>query len=730
MSDNSKKILKRILLGFLCAVILVLLLIGIKFVYMFIKYNFQAKQMVDEAGEDIFKSNLTSTIYDSNGEVIAELKGDHDAYYMDYSDIPYFVKCAFIATEDRNFYKHSGIDYKAVARAFVAIIQEKGEVTQGGSTITQQLARNIFLSHEVSVERKVLEMFIAKELEKRYSKDEIFEFYVNNIYFGNGFYGIEAAARGYFSKSAKELSLAEIAYICAIPNNPSLYDPYINGESTTERKNRILKQMYELEYIDKEMYQGALVSTIVLVPQEIKKNNYVETYVRFCATESLMQSTGFEIKYYFDSVEEEKTYKKEYDELYTDISNKLYTGGYQIYTSIDLNAQSSLQNILDEKFSSYTEVNDEGIYEFQGAATCIDNDSGKVVAIVGGRSQNYSGYTINRAYQSYRQPGSTIKPILDYLPALERGYTPDTIVEDKKSEDGPVNSNGAYEGNISLRTAIEKSKNTVAWDVFKEIGISTCLSYLKNMDFKKIVDTDYVPAASIGGMTYGVSTLEMAAAYATIENEGIYRTPTCINKITDTDGKIIVYNSENSETSTVKTKQVYEKSATYMMNDILKGVLTRGTALGYNITSAICAAKTGTTNDIKDVWFVGYSKYYSTAIWAGYDYPKVIDTSIGKRIPAEIWQKFMQELHEGLPIVDLVTYADVSKTEDTTVESDKETTTSKEDNEKSSAVEIYTEPYSEVYTQEFTQEYTQEYTQESTQEYTNEQNGLYKEYWE
>lgn len=773
--SKAGKIIKRILLGLLFVFVAFVLVVGIKFTYMFYKYNSEASKMVSDAGEKIFKSNLTSTIYDCNGEVIAELKGAHDAYYLEYSEIPYFAKCALIATEDRNFYKHSGVDYKAVVRAFVVLVQEKGEITQGGSTITQQLARNVFLSHQVTVDRKVQEMFIAKELERQYTKDEILEFYVNNIYFGNGFYGIEAAARGYFSKSATELSLAEIAYICAIPNNPNMYDPYINGEATVERKNRILKQMYELDYIDKEMYQDALFSTIVLVPSETKKNNYVETYVRFCATESLMKNAGFEFKYYFDSVEEKEKYEKEYEALYTDISNKLYTGGYKIYTSIDLQVQENLQQTLDDKLSSYTEVNDEGIYKFQGSATCIDNNTGKVVAIVGGRSQQYNGYTLNRAYQSYRQPGSTIKPILDYLPALERGYTSDTIVTDEKAENGPVNSNGVYEGDITLRTAVEKSKNTVAWNIFEEIGIDTCILYLKNMNFKKIVEKDYVPAMSIGGMTYGVSSLEMAAAYATIENEGVYRTPTCINKITDTEDRIIINNnSENSKTSTVESKHIYEKSATRMMNDILKGVLTKGTGISYNITSAICAAKTGTTNDIKDVWFVGYSTYYTTAVWAGYDYPQVIDTDVGKKIPGTIWQEFMQELHIGLPTIDFLPYIDLSKGEEETEEStsnnsgeDIEESTDVENTDNGTAenssgnssgntagnwggnagennsqvipdgeIEIYTEPYSEEYITEneentgeiYTEENVEVYTEENT-ETTTSTSGIYQEYW-
>ncbi|MBQ3545832.1 MAG: penicillin-binding protein [Lachnospiraceae bacterium] len=678
-SDNNKngskagKILKRILLGLLFVILIVTLVFGIRFGILFYKYDSEAKEMVKKAGEGIFKSNLTSTIYDSKGEVITELKGEHDSYYLDYKEIPYFVKCAFIATEDRNFYEHKGVDYKAIARAFIVLMQEEGEITQGGSTITQQLARNMFLSHQVSMERKIKEMFIAMELEKEYTKDEIIEFYINNIYFGNGFYGIEAASRGYFSKSVTELSLAEITYICAIPNNPNMYNPYTNSTATMNRKNRILKQMLELDYIDEEMYNGAVLSTIVLYPSENKKNNYVETYVRYCATEALMKNTGFEIKYYFDSDEEKENYEKEYEKLYTDISNKLYTGGYKIYTTIDIELQNKLQETIDLTLSSYTGTNEEGIYEFQGSATCIDNATGKVVAIVGGRNQEYNGYTLNRAYQSYRQPGSTIKPILDYLPAFERGYLADSIVIDEKSADGPANADYVYEGEITIRRAVEKSKNTVAANLFNQIGMDNCINYLKNMDFKRIVTNDYRTPMAIGGMTYGVSTLEMASAYSTIENQGIYRTPTCINKITDTDDKIIISNvSEESKTKTVEYKRIYGKQASMMMSDVLKGVLTNGTGRNYNISSALCAAKTGTTNGNKDVWFVGYSSYYTTAVWVGYDYPKDIEDGYGDKCAGNIWKVFMEDIHIDKPIIDFVSYEDETEIEmgESTDESD------------------------------------------------------------
>lgn len=656
--SKIRKIVGRTFLGIALLILSVVIFTAVRYGKDFLDYQKEAERMVAEGGEEIFHSGQTSKIYDADGKVITSLIGARDSKYIEFGEIPYFVKAALITTEDRNFYTHSGVDLKAITRAFEALVKNDGKITQGGSTITQQLARNIFLSHEVTVTRKVKEILVAREIEKRYSKEKILEFYINNIYFGNGYYGIEAAANGYFSKSVTELSLGEIAYICSIPNNPTMYDPYINGQATIERKNRILKQMYEQDDIDAQMYEEALCSTIILMPSENPTNNYVETYTRYCATIALMKNAGFEIKYYFENDEEEAKYDEEFEALYNDISAKLYTGGYHIYTSIDMDAQKYLQETIDENLSYYTSTNDEGTYEFQGAGTCIDNATGKVVAIVGGRSQNYKGYTLNRAYQSFRQPGSSIKPILVYTPLLERGFYPETVVSDTPIENGPVNSPNIYEGDITLRYAVEKSKNTVPWFYYEELTPNICLEYLKNMDFKKIVPKDAAPAVAIGGMTYGVSTLEMASAYTTLQNDGVFRTPTCITKIVDGESNIIIDNIDykNSKKSTIGIRQIYEKNASRMMTDVLKGVLTNGTGVSYNIENAICAAKTGTTNENKDVWFVGYSKYYSTAIWAGYDLPKEINDNYGHRCSGNIWNKFMTYMHEGKEIADFPPY--------------------------------------------------------------------------
>ena len=283
----------------------------------------------------------------------------------------------------------------------------------------------------------------------------------------------------------------------------------------------------------------------------------------------------------------------------------------------------------------------------------IDNDHGYVCAIVGGRSQDLSGYTLNRAYQSYRQPGSAIKPLTVYTPAFERNYTADSIAVDEPIEDGPKNSNGTYMGEITLRTAVEKSVNTIAWKLYEEITPERGLSYLKDMNYAKLDAEDYRLATALGGFTNGVSSLEMAAGYAAIANDGAYRVPTCIVRITDADGNEI-YASAQTE------KQVYKQNAARMMTDVLKGVFTNGTGKGLGLKNMPCAGKTGTTNDQKDGWFVGYTRYYTTSVWVGYDMPRKLDSLQGATYPGKIWQSFMEQAHDGKEILDFLPYAQMS----------------------------------------------------------------------
>ena len=606
-----------------------------------------AKAFVDSSTQSTFKETKTTLVYDKNGEELCQIKSSKELYYVTFDQIPKTLANAFVVMEDRDFYSHSGIDYKASVRAALAN-QKSSEIVQGASTITQQLARNIFLTQEVTWERKIEEMFIAWDLEKKYSKEEILEFYLNNIYFGNGYYGVEAAARGYFSKSVSELTLSEQAFIAAIPNNPSKYNPLTNFENTLRRRDLILEQMYDTDYITSMDFYTAKSEEIVLnQPQQEKEDNSVVTYVRHCATESLMKSAGFSFRDNFDTQEEQDEYESLYDTYYTRCQQMLLSGGYTIYTSFDMELQEKLQRAVDENLSQYTELSDEGVYKMQGAATCIDNVTGNVVAIVGSRSQDLTGYTLNRAYQSYRQSGSAIKPLSVYLPYLQLGNTADTIVTDEPIEGGPVNSDGAYWGDMTVRDAVKYSKNTVAWKIYQEITPRVGIGYLLKMDFKKVwYDKDY-NAGALGGFTYGVTTEEMAGGYAAIANDGVYRKATCIQRIDGADGETVVDESSRG-------LRVYDVNASRMMTSILESVVEPdGTGAAGAVDNAVIAGKTGTTNSNRDMWFCGYSAYYTTAVWIGYDYPQEIH---GYNSASAIFKQFMTEVHEDLPVQEITGY--------------------------------------------------------------------------
>jgi membrane peptidoglycan carboxypeptidase len=646
----------RLFLKLFFLVILLAILAGMGIFYYkygntLLRWQAEAKEMVSASTEDTFKASEASFIYDSKGKVLAKLKGEKDSYYLTIDQIPQYVKDAFVVTEDRDFYKHQGYDPKALVSACWSLVVNKlkGEdASRGASTITQQLARNVFTDYldytDKSYSRKVRELFVATEMEKKYTKDQILEFYINNAYFANGYYGIEAASRGYFSTTVSKLGLAEIAFLCSIPNRPQTYDPLEHFDNTISRKNRILDQMLSEECITAAEYSDAYYQDIVLNPAtEVKTQNYLTTYAVSCATKALMEKQGFEFRYDFASDADRSAYDKEYDEVYDECYKSLYTSGYNIYTTLSKRIQKKLQDAVNGQLAGFTEKTD-GTFAFQGAATCINNKTGKVVAIVGGRKQkSTTGYTLNRAFQSFRQPGSCFKPLAVYTPQLERDYTADTIVDDTYFDGGPRNSDGSYSGKIPLRTAVEKSKNVIAWKLFEELTPAVGLSYVKKMNFSKIVDDDYVPAAALGGLTNGVSTVEMASAYATLANDGKFRNPTCIKKITDYDGNVVV-----NMNKITKEKEVYTAAAAEAMTDILEGVLVRGTGAGKQLSNMACAGKTGTTSDKKDGWFCGYTPYYTTAVWVGFDTPKEVSNLYGSTYPLYIWHQFMEELHSGM----------------------------------------------------------------------------------
>ena len=676
---KEKTIWKVLKVWMLCVAIALIVLAGLVIVRVAVPVASMYKQaieFVEESDASTFKAEQTSIVYDANGNEIKKLKGTKDVHYLEYDDIPDAAKLAIISVEDKNFTSHRGIDIEGIARAVLSLIRNKGEITMGGSTITQQLARNIFLNFETTYSRKIQEMFIAVALEQKYSKEQILEFYLNNVYFSNGYYGIESAAEAYFNKDANDLSISQIAFLCAIPNSPSRFDPYDHPEATMERRDKILKNMYEEGYISKAQYDRSIAEEIKVLPKkETESNDYAETYIIKCATESLMKANGFEFKTTFRTISEEEKYDEEYEEMYSNCKQSLYTGGYRIYTSIDMDLQKQLQESVSSKLSMFTEKTDDGIYKVQGAAVTIDNETGRVAAIVGGREEDQEGYGLNRAYQSFRQPGSAIKPLLVYAPALEKGYTPYSTVDDSRmtGEDAVSNAGYSYSGSISLRRAVQKSSNVATYRLYQELGPENCLEYLENMNFKGLDPKDYkYDTTCLGGFTNGTTVVEMAAGYATLANDGKYRTPTCIVKITDSDKNVIVPDEQ-------KSHDIYSTNAARMMTDVLESCVTASyaTASGCKLDVDMPAAcKTGTTSNYVDGWLCGYTPYYTTAVWVGMDVYQSVDNLKGNTYPAYIWKNFMDKAHQLLERKEFDTYLGEEEEKATTratTEEEKET---------------------------------------------------------
>ena len=665
-----------IVIKIIIALLLAIVVIGGVLIYMkygkkLIAMESDAKKIVSKSTMETFRQNETSIIYDANGNIMSKLKGEKDVYYIKYSDIPQVAVDAITSIEDKNFFKHKGYDLKAIIRAGLAYIKNKGVITQGGSTITQQLARNIFLSFEESWQRKAREIFIAIELEKKYTKKEIMEFYLNNIYFANGYYGIQSASLGYFGKGVNSLSLSQITFLLSIPNSPTRYNPYENIEGTLARRDRILDQMVLDGKITEAQASKAKSEEIKLKAPKVEKSSYALTFALDRAVKALMKSEGFNFRYSFNSDEERKAYNENYSEVYSSCQTRLYSGGYRIYTSIDPEKQKLLQDTVDSGLSVSSEKSKSGIYSLQGAAVTIDNSSGRVVAIVGGRSQKLKGSTLNRAYQSFRQPGSTIKPLIVYTPAFEQGYTPESMVKDEKIEGGPVNADGVFSGNMTVLDALAKSKNTVAWKLFTEISPAIGIGKLLDMGFSAIADTDYYPSAALGGFTKGVNAVEMASAYAAIENGGEFREPTCIMKMTDSSGNDIVADGFYQKGT---SKYIYDENACKMMITCMEAVMTKGTGVGGKLATMPCAGKTGTTNDSKDLWFVGFTKYYTTSVWVGYDIPRSLAGLAYTATPLGIWKTYMDSINNGLPVAKLDDYKiTVAPTKEDTEETDEET---------------------------------------------------------
>lgn len=643
---SLSKIMKRVLLLLIIGLFIVIIYGGC-YIYSKIENNIsesvnKSNKIISEMSKDDFNSRTPTNIYDKDGNLIKQLK-TVDYVYKKYEELNPIVFKALIAVEDNRFYEHDGIDLKGLARAmYSSVVRHQ---SQGGSTITQQLAKNVYLTMDKTLWRKISEAVIAQELEKRYSKHQILEFYVNNINYGNGCYSIESAANYYFGKSTKDLSIAEIALLTGIPNNPTIYDPITKFKNANNRKDSILNKMYQLNMISKKQLDEEKNREIVLNIKKSELDNvvtdYAQSYAVHEAVEFIMSYYGFQFKYDFTNEEERKTYWNTYDTEYKKYYSELITGGYDIYTSIDQNIQNQLQQIVNSKMSIYTDINNStGIYKKQSSATVIDNKTGLVIGIVGGRTQDGVNNSYNRAFLAARQPGSTIKPIIVYTPAIENGYNANSTLVDEYIQNGPKNAYSGYTGKVSLRTAVAKSINTVAYKLTQEVGVEKSLNYLSNMKYKYLSPTDKESKTiGLGGFTYGTTTVEMASAYSTLARNGQYIDATNITKIYDRTTKETIY--EN----TYETKKIYDDGAAYLMTDVLKSVLTDGTGKSFQLQNiSEQAGKTGTTNSEKDLWFCGYTPSYSMAVWVGDDIP----TSQGHlSTQGYIWKEMMTRLNEG-----------------------------------------------------------------------------------
>ncbi|MBQ6568937.1 MAG: PBP1A family penicillin-binding protein [Clostridia bacterium] len=588
------------------------------------------------------KISLTSVIYvrDDNGDFYEyqKLHGSENREWVSYNNINDYVKNGIVAIEDQRFYQHHGVDWKSTVYAFANMFLKMSNNNRGGSTITQQLIKNITNENEATPERKLKEIFRALELEKKYTKEEILESYLNVVSFGNGCNGIQSAAQTYFGKNANELTLAEAACIVGITKNPSKYNPLVNPNNNRERRQYVLKKMLELGFISQQEYDQAYNQELVFNKKSIGTNNTTTKYN----------------SYYVDQVITDvmADLQENLGISSTEAFNMVYNGGLQIYTEVDLKMQQKAEKI-------FTEANSQifGKGKSQASPQCaivVMDYNGAVKCMVGGVGEKKGNRVLNRATGSKRQPGSAIKPLSCYALGIEtNAFEFSTMVEDKAININgykPKNSYKGYKGDITIAQAIKVSSNTVPVQLVHKMGVSNSFNFMtKNLgldlvDEKEINGKKYTDkglSSTLGSLTDGVTVLEMTAAYATFGNGGKYYEPYTYSKVLDSNGRVIL---ENKATYT----QAMSEASAYIMNQLLREpTKTGGTAAGLSIGNFPIYGKTGTTDNYKDRYFAGGSPYYVAACWYGYDIPKSISGSTNYAMRA--WKAVMTEAHEDLP---------------------------------------------------------------------------------
>ena len=548
--------------------------------------------------------DAASQFYDINGNTIYTTLSEERRIPVTIDKIPKHVQRAFIAIEDNRFYEHGGIDYRGTARALLSTLS--GSEVQGGSTITQQLAKNAFLTQERSITRKIKEAFIAKELEHKYTKDEILTMYLNRIYFGQGAYGIESASQYYFGKHVQDLDIAEAATLAAIPKSPNYFNPFENPQESKKRQELVIDQMVKYGFI--------------------KEDEAAQAKAEKIAYNTSHKSKRDPRAYFFDMISQQVI-----EEVGADA---LYKGGLKIYTTLDMDMQKAAENALRHLPAYYTDG--KSLTQPQVALAAIDPRTGYVKAMLGGRGQD----KFNRATLAVRQPGSAFKPFV-YLTAMQNGYTPASVIEDKEEEFSPgwkpQNSDRAWHGKVSLRSALVRSLNVPTIKLAREVGVSKIIANAEKMGISTLVDSgsysDANLAMALGGLSKGVSPIEMAAAYGVFASNGMYCKPIALLKIVDRDGKVL-YEAKS------EPKRVVDAESAYLTTNMLQDVLVSGTAGGMGIGRP-AAGKTGTTDTYVDAWFVGYTPDLCAAVWVGDDNNKSMNRMYGSGAPLSIWHDFM-----------------------------------------------------------------------------------------
>ena len=582
----------------------------------------------DDLEHSIQLSNPTITspvvLLDKQGEIFSE---DYVEWRepIELETIPLFVQELFIQSEDVEFYNHIGFNFTAIFRAVFANASSQ-EREQGASTITQQLVRLRYLSTEKTYERKLTELLYAHEMEKQTTKEEILTNYLNEIYFSNQVYGIGAAATFYFGRPIEELRESELAFISAIPNNPTIYNPLTNFEATKKRQELLIDVMVKNGRLTAENGEKIKKESIVL-STKLKKQLYpaYSTFVLHELENLIAHNEGFKERIANSQNEQQKQFLE--SELKTRV-NEVIAGGITISTALDQSKQDYDERYINSLLSKTPEL--------QAASVVINNESREIVSVYGGK--DYRKMDFHRAYQAVRQPGSAFKPLLVYAPLFETTtYTPANSVNAGKLCIGsycPQNYGGVVYGDVTIQDAFRLSHNTPAVRLLDKVGIENAFARLSPFQFEYIQKEDYTYSAALGGLTHGVTIAEMADAYTSFIN-GTYKPVHSIRKVEDKQGNVLYrWDEDFQEAWSYKTAQT--------MRGLLQQVVTNGTGKGIHINSSYVGAKTGTTNEYYDYWLAGLTDTYTSAVWIGYDKPKNMKSIESNKIHHRIFNQIMK----------------------------------------------------------------------------------------